>query len=637
MNKTTSLRVLQPKGSERRNLDRRSGTNIETAAAAVRPRSVNTRWRFRSAKKIAAAVLLLCLPLLLPAAKTAPAKQPDEIFTDIAVGSGLDFVNFNGMSGEYYFVEMTGQGGGFVDFDNDGDLDVYLCQGRMLGPGKTLKDATFPPTDPDPRDRLFRNDLERDAEGNPVVHFTDVTDSVGLKNREYGMGVTAADFDNDGWVDLYVTNFGPNKLFLNKGGKKFVDVTETSGTGDPHWGASALAFDYDRDGLLDLYVTNYVVCDIVENRKCFAKSSQRDYCGPAAYPPQRDRFYHNLGGGRFEEVLEKVLQDYKPGAGLNVIEVDVNEDGWLDFYVANDGTANQLWINDKGKSFIDDGLFSGTAVNQDGQAEASMGVDSVDFDADGDEDFFVTHLMGETNTLYVNDGTGLFEDRTISAGLSSGSFPFTTFGNKWVDYDNDGWPDLFAASGAVTIIENLVMEKDPYPLHQPNQLFHSQGGKKFVDVSEAGGKDVRVSEVSRGIAIGDVDNDGDSDILVCNNNGPVRLLRNNVGQDRKWLGLRLMDAEGKRVLTGTMAGLKRKGRPALWRRVRVSGGYCSSSDPRLLFGLGDGETVDAVEIRWEDGTTETWSKPESMKYTTIRKGSLSKAEKKESPGKEAPR
>jgi hypothetical protein len=563
-------------------------------------------------------LIFVLLSLIFPLyGKTG--KTP--LFTDVSKETGLNFVHFNGMSGEYYFPEMTGQGCGFFDFDNDGDLDVYLVQGNMLGPGKTFKDAMYPPKDKNPRDRLFRNDLKIGKDGKPVLKFTDVTDKSKIKMTGYGMGVAAADFNNDGRVDLYVMNYGPNYMLFNNGDGTFRDVTAKSGTGDNLWGTSAAAFDYDKDGWLDLYVANYVHFDLVANKKCFANSSRRDYCGPSAFLPQRDRLFHNKGDGTFEDVTNKVLAGYNtPGSGLGVIAVDFNGDGWLDIYVANDGNANHLWLSNKGKSFMDDALFAGAALNQDGKAEASMGLDAGDFDCDGDEDLFMTHLMGETNTLYVNNGKALFEDRTIALGLSAASFPYTSFGTSWIDYDNDGWLDILIVNGAVRIIEKLAAAGDPYPIHQPNQLFRSEGGKRFTDVTDLGGEAFGYSEVSRGAAFGDVDNDGDIDVLVANNNGHIRLYRNNTGQHNKWLGLRLTGAKTKRDMLGSRVALKRKGKPTLWRRVRGEGSYSSAQDPRVLFGLGGSDKVDAIEIHWLDGSVQIIKNPAPMKYTTVVRG-----------------
>ncbi len=577
------------------------------------------------AKKI---LTLMCAYVLVHAlvfnSYAIASPNNEAFFADISRETGLDFIHFNGMSGGFYFPEMTGQGCAFLDYDNDGDLDIYLVQGNMLGQGKTYADALFPPRDSNPRDRLFRNDLNINDKGEHIVKFVDVTDQSGLNNTEYGMGVATGDFNNDGWVDMYITNYGPNRMLFNNRNGTFTDVTEKSGTGDALWGTSAAVFDCDRDGWLDLYVVNYVYFDIVKNKKCYARSSRRDYCGPSAFTPQKDRLYHNKGNGTFEDVTYKVMVDYKPGPGLGVLSTDVNGDGWIDIYVANDGAPNQLWVNHEGRLLRNDALFAGAALNQDGRAEASMGIAAGDFDGDGDEDLFLTHLMGETNTLYVNDGNGLFEDKTISMGLSAASFPFTAFGTGWIDYDNDGWLDLFSVNGAVQIIERLALKGDLYPLDQPNQLFRNEDGKRFVDVSWSAGKDVMTSEVSRGTAFGDVDNDGDTDILVANNNGPLSLLRNNKGHKNRWIGLRLVDSEHKRDLLGTRVAVKRKGLPTLWRRARTDGSYCSASDPRILFGLGDNDAVTAIEIFWPDGTKEVWQEPVIMKYTTLVKGTVNK-------------
>lgn len=563
---------------------------------------------------VPALLLLFCLPV----------HAQEAIFADISEESGLDFVHFNGMCGEYYFPEMTGQGGGFLDFDNDGDLDVYLVQGAVLGKGKTLADALFRPRDPNPRDRLFRNDLIVAKDGTRKVGFTDVTDQSGIAATEYGMGVCTGDFNNDGWIDLYVTNYGPNRMFYNNGDGTFSDVTKKTATGDDLWGASAAALDFDRDGWLDLYVTNYVHYDVDANKRCYANSSRRDYCGPAAFEPQKDRFFRNRGDGTFEDVTFRMLMDYQPGSGLGVVAADVNNDGWIDIYVANDGRPNQLWINQGGARFTEDALFSGTSVNQDGQAEASMGVDAGDFDGDGDLDFIVTHIMSESNTLYVNDGTGLFEDRTIAAGLAAASFPQTTFGTGWIDFNNDGWLDLLSLNGAVLVIEKLEREKDPYPLHQPNQLYRNDGGKSFTDITAQAGAAMKLSEVSRGGAFGDVDNDGDMDVLVFNNAGRVRLLMNNRGEKNMWLGVRLMDPLLKRDMLGARVVLTRKGKPDLYRRVRTDASYCSANDPRVLFGLGTSDQVESVTVFWPDGTRGVWDKPLSGRYTTLEKGKLKK-------------
>jgi hypothetical protein len=539
-------------------------------------------------------------------------------FIDVAGKTGLDFVHFNGMSGEYYFPEMAGQGGAVLDYDNDGDLDVYVIQGSMLGPGKDLKDALVKPTQSFPGDRLFRNDLLVKADGSRELKFTDVTRESNINVQGYGMGVATGDYDNDGRVDLYVTAYGANHLLHNNGDGTFSDTTRQAGVEDNRWGTSATFFDYDRDGWLDLYVVNYVDYSVEKNPRCYAASSRRDYCGPAAFKGVNDRLFRNRGDGSFEDVTRKALPGYKPGPGLGVVTADFNTDGWQDIYVANDGKPNQLWLNLGNGRFRDEGLFSGTAVNREGRAEASMGVDAGDFDADGDEDLFMTHLMGETNTLYVNDGNALFADRTREFGLGASSFPYTSFGTAWFDYDNDGWLDLLVLNGAVRIIETLARKEDIYPLHQTNQLFRNLGGRRFRDVTDRAGEVFALSEVSRGAAFGDIDNDGDSDVVVFNNNGRLRLLLNQGGNRRPWLGLRLLDRAGKRDMHGARVGVLRNDAPTLWRRVHTDGSYCSASDPRVLIGLGEHSKVSGLEIVWPDGSREKRSKPALGKYTTVK-------------------
>ncbi len=553
--------------------------------------------------------------LLLPTAPAAGAEPgPRPIFRDLAAKSGLDFVHFNGMSGELYFPEMTGQGGALFDYDGDGDLDAYLVNGSMLGPGKTLADALFPPRGPlPPRDRLFRNDLVA-TDGRPEPRFVDVTEASGLDARGYGMGVAVGDYDGDGFQDLYVTNYGPNELWRNLGDGTFADVTEEAGVGDPLWGTSAAFFDADADGDLDLYVVNYVEFDLERNPRCFAPSSRRDYCGPSAFEPQPDRFYRNLGNGRFEDVTLKALVGYRPGPGLGVVSGEFNGDGRTDFYVANDGAVNQMWLNRGDGTFVDEALFAGTALNRYGRPEASMGVAAGDFDLDGDEDLFMTHLMGESNTLYVNDGSGLFEDRTTESGLGSASLPYTAFGTGWIDYDNDGRPDLLTLNGAVRILEEQAAAGDPFPLKQPSQLFRNLGGR-FEEVSAVAGPALTIPEVGRGAAFGDVDNDGDVDVLALVNNGPARLLVNEVGAGAAWLGIvatgaRGAPALGTRLAVGTDGAVRHQ-------RIRTDGSYCSANDPRVVFGLEDAEGGEWVGASWPGGGAGRWYRPPLRRYLAL--------------------
>ena len=382
---------------------------------------------------------------------------------------------------------------------------------------------------------------------------------------------------------------------------------------------SSAFLDYDQDGWLDLYVGNYLEFDPSKNRICHAPNGARDYCSPLIYDPQVDRLYRNRGDGTFEDVSLKAGITRAFGTALGVVVADFNGDAWIDIYVANDGMANQLWINQRDGTFRDEGLLSGTAVNMEGAAEASMGVDAADFDGDGDEDLFMTHLLGETNTIYVNNGEGWFEDRTVATGLGSPSKAYTSFGTAWLDYNNDGWLDLMIANGGVNNFLSLVLAADPYPLHQTNQLFLNLGNGRFKEITHEAGSVFALSEVSRGLASGDLDNDGDVDVLLVNNSGPARVLINNVGNRNHWVGLRLLNARNRDAL-GARVVVQGQRQPPLGRRVRADGSYASANDPRVLAGLGDSNEVRTVRVHWTSGRVEEWLKLSSNAYTTLREG-----------------
>jgi hypothetical protein len=554
-------------------------------------------------------------------ASDASDPSTEEWFSDRAEAVGIDFVHFNGMSGEYHFVEIFGPGVAMLDFDNDGDLDLYVPQGRMLGVGKTLDDALTPPQAPLPlTDRLYRNDLVVHADGARTLRFTDVTEASGVDVRSYTMGVATGDFDNDGWIDLYLTSFGPDQMFRNNGDGTFRDVSRHTGTSHPQWSLSASVLDFDRDGWLDLYVSSYLDYSADEDADCSTPAGERDYCGPPLYAPVPDRLYRNRGNGTFADVTAEAQVASEYGPALGVVAADVTGDGWVDIYVANDGQENQLWVNRRDGTFANGALLAGVALNHNGNVEAGMGVDAADFDNDGDDDLFVTHLRTETNTLYVNDGTGLFEDRSTQSGLGSPSLPYTGFGTRWFDFDNDGWLDILAVNGTVRTLQALKQAGDPYPLHQRNQLFRNLGDGRFEDVSERAGAVFQLSEVSRGAAFGDVDNDGDVDVLVANNNGRVRLLINNIGNHHNWLGLRLVGGGAPRDMLGARVGIFRSDGPPLWRRARTDGSYASANDPRVLVGLGDASTVPRVQVVWPGGRVEEWTDVAADQWLTLTEG-----------------
>ncbi|OFW29412.1 MAG: hypothetical protein A3H97_17190 [Acidobacteria bacterium RIFCSPLOWO2_02_FULL_65_29] len=568
------------------------------------------------------------------------------------------------MSGELYISEIMGAGGALFDFDNDGDLDIYLVQGQTLGPGRILDDALVAPQASLPlTDRLYRNDLVVHADGTRTLRFTDVTKGSGLVGRSYGMGVAAGDFDNDGRVDLYRTALGPNQLFRNNGDGTFTDVSDRTRTSDPRWSVSASFVDIDRDGWLDLYVGNYLDHSVDERIRCYTRTGKRDYCGPRSYTPVPDRLYRNRRDGTFVDATAEAQVAREYGPALGVVAADFNADGWPDIYVANDGEPNLLWINQQNGRFRNTALLAGAALNGLGSAEGSMGVDAGDFDNDGDEDLFMTNLVGETNTLYVNDGSGLFEDRTARVGLGVPSLPYTGFGTAWFDFDNDGWLDLLVANGAVRILETLSRATDPFPLHERNQLFRNLGtgpfagsparpstlrqaqgrpepgrgttssgrpepaeGRQprwgaFEDVTARAGAVFELSEVSRGAAFGDVDNDGDVDVLVTNNNGPARLLINHVGQRNRWVGLRLVGGPERRDMLGARVGVFRNEGPPLWRRARADGSYASANDPRVLVGLGSATTVPRIRVVWPSGRAEDWTDVAVGRWITLTEGS----------------
>ena len=547
----------------------------------------------------------------------AGGPAPGEWFTDRAKDTGLDFVHFNGMTGTFYQPEIMAPGVGLIDIDNDGDLDVYLVQGQMLGTGTPL----IPPPPGPLQDRLYRNELQVAADGTRTLHFTDITAQSGIRPRGYGMGVAAGDIDNDGFVDLYLTGFGRNQMFRNNGNSTFTDVSKASGTDDPaSWGVSASFFDYDRDGLLDLFVGNYLNYTLATHTPCFGPSGAPDYCRPEVYGGQPNRLYHNTGNGHFTDVTipSGVAQAFGPALGA--VAADFNRDGWPDLFVTNDEQENELWMNQKNGTFTNTALRAGAAFGASGERKANMGVDAGDFDADGDEDLFVTELISQGSSLWVNDGTGTFEEQSARLGIRGPSLPYTGFGTAWLDVDNDGWLDLLTVNGDVNQnVKTLARPGDPFPLGQRRQLFRNTGGR-FEDVSNSAGSMFATADVGRGAAFGDIDNDGDTDVVVMNGAGPVRLLVNNLGARNHWLGLRLVSKGARRDAVGARVEVRRSAGPVLVRRARADGSYASANDPRVLAGLGTSTEVPRVRVTWPDGTSEEWSSVAIDSYTTLVQG-----------------
>ena len=552
----------------------------------------------------------------------SPSTAP--IFVERAAEAGLDFVHRNGATGDYDYPELLVGGGALLDVDEDGLLDVYLVQsGPVPGAagdgspsrsggasadrpgnvgvtapvagsvatraGSTDAAASGAGTAADElRNRLYRN-LGDGA-------FEDVTDAAGVGDAGYGAGATAGDYDRDGLVDLYVLNVGANRLYRNAAGGVFEDATARAGVGDDAWSSSAVFFDYDGDLDLDLFVVNYVVWSAARERPCLGPNGLRNYCNPAEYAPAPDTLYRNDGGGRFVDVSEVAGIRSAAGPGLGVVAGDFDGDGLVDLYVANDQAPNHLWLNEGDGTFREDALARGAALNELGQPEAGMGIAVADPDCDGDLDLFLTHLSGETNTFYRNDGAGFFLDATDETGLGGVSQAYTGFGTSWFDVDRDGILDLFIANGKVTPGDDAAFD-----YREPNQLLRGLESGGYEDVSARAGAALELPEVSRGAAFGDLDNDGDVDIVVVNNEGPARLLRNEVGNSASWL---IVDLCGGGILDRSAIGSRvtvEAGGRSWTRYARPASSFAVANDPRIHFGLGDAESVDRLEVRWPGG------------------------------------
>ncbi|MGH9648183.1 MAG: CRTAC1 family protein [Bryobacteraceae bacterium] len=542
-------------------------------------------------------------------------------FEEISSKSGVDFWQFSGATGEYFLPEIMGSGAALVDYDNDGDLDLYLVQGApppQPGAGKPVVPL---PAGWKPGNRLFRNNLIPSGK----LSFTDVTEEAGVGHSGQGMGVAAGDYDNDGFVDLYVTNYGRNVLYHNNGNGTFTDVTSAAGVESSGWSTSTAFIDYDRDGHLDLVVVHYVE---VYPKACAMAAVQKDYCGPQNFEPTVTQLFHNLGNGQFKDVTAAVGLNAKRGPGLGILTGDFNSSGWPSFLVANDGAANHLWLNQpsaqppksEGRVFQEAGLAQGLAYASDGRARAGMGIAAGDLYGDGGEALVITNLPNEGFTLFHRPAGGDFVDTTMQTGLFHTSLPFTGFGVGLLDMENRGLQDLFAANGEVKAMATELGE--PFPYSQRNLLLRNLGkGKGFEDITASAGPAFQSADVSRAAVFGDVNNDGGIDILVTNNNGPARLLLNTVPDRGHWVQVHLEGVRANRSGYGSVVELFRKDGTSVRRWVRGDGSYLSANDPRVHFGLGRTSDVDRIQVRWLAGACESWSQIAVDRIVNLREGS----------------
>ena len=524
-------------------------------------------------------------------------------FVDVTAASGLDFVHVSGDEEQRFVLETMSGGAALFDYDADGYLDLYLVNGTR-----------YKEESPAAISRLYQN--VRGPSGQRL--FTDVTASAGVGGSGWGMGCATADYDNDGDVDLYVTYWGPNILYRNDGEGGFIDVTVRAGVGDDGWGASAAFGDLDGDGWLDLYVANYLEFDLEnppnDGMPCLAFRGIEGVCG-TGMGSQADVLYRNAGDGGFADVSQVTGVADEALAGLGVAFADFDDDGDQDIYVANDLEANLLWRNDGDWQLREVGVFSGVAYNADGKAQGGMGVDFGDYDGDGNLDLFVTNFSGDVNTLYRNEGNGLFADATAAGGLDGPVRPFVGWSTAFLDADNDGWQDLYVANGH--LYPQLEIQKTSLRYPQRNLLYWNHQGR-FALADDAG-SGLAVEKVSRGAAFGDYDNDGDVDIVVVNLNDGPTLLRNDGGNANNWLGLELEGKTSNRGGIGARVRLSAGGRTRT-QEVRRCYGYQSAHDHRLLFGLGARQQVDRVEIHWPSGKVQILEKPELRRYLKLREG-----------------
>jgi len=492
-------------------------------------------------------------------------------FTDNSETSGINFLHRNGAKGKRLFPEPNGAGCAFFDYNSDGWIDIYL-----------VNSGNF--QSPNAPNILYRN--------NGDDSFTDVTKEAGVGNTSFGSGVCIGDYDNDGWEDIYICNFGINALYRNLGDGTFSDLTEESGVEESSWSTSATFFDADNDGDLDLYVVNYLLYS-VETDGCELENL-KVYCGPDNYPPATDSFYRNNGNGTFQN--DSISAGFlNAGRGFGVVAGDYDNDGDRDIFVANDLSPNFLYQNNGYGQFEEIGFLAGIALSEDGTVGNGMGIDLADFDNDGGLDLVVTNYQSQVNTLYHNDLDGFFTDVSFESGTGLPSFPLLSWGCGLVDVDNDGWRDLFVVNGHIH--DNIDQFDDIGNYAQHKQLFRNQGNGLFLDMSEKSGKALMKPQVGRGAAFGDYDNDGDTDVLINNLQGLATLLRNDGGNAGSWIRVALLppaQALMARVFVETEDGVRRID------EAHSGGSYASHNDTRLLFGL-EAENSARVWVQWQDG------------------------------------
>ena len=546
------------------------------------------------------AAALLAEHLMAVPQSGLPPKPALPQFRDLAAQRGLTFTHVNGASEAKHFPEIMGSGGLFFDFDDDGWLDVFLVDGGSFADSAVARTA---------RHRLFKNR----GDGS----FADVTEASGIRHRNYGMGACAGDYDNDGRIDLYITNVGPNALYRNTGSGKFSEVSKAGGADASMWSTSCAFLDIDRDGDLDLFVTNYVDAQQKTNQFCGVAGPPpiRDYCHPLIYPPLTNVIYRN-NGGKFEDISKSSGVGAHRGNGLGVAVGDVDDDGLPDVFVANDGMPNFLFHNKGNGSFDEIAPVAGVAVAIDGKARAGMGTAFADFAGTGRLGLVVTNHETEMHSLFLNTGGRLFSDVTIKSGVGPTTRPYVGFGVAFVDYDNDTRPDIAVANG--NVMANAAQLRAGGKYAQRNLLLRNLDGHRFLNVKEQAGPGFAPEMVSRGLASGDIDNDGDVDLLITNNGAAPNLLINDGGSGNAFL-VRVIGTKSNRSGIGTRLVLTAAKSRQL-REVQSGSSYLSQNDLRAHFGLGTAEQAERLEIRWPGGATETIENVAANQIITVREG-----------------